>query len=48
MAKDRFQAYRSWYSAKRSIYEALSDIVRSTIESLLKNAGIDYLSVPKH
>jgi putative GTP pyrophosphokinase len=45
MNKEQIEEYRAWYISKRPVYEGLSDIVRSTIESLLKNADIDYLSV---
>lgn len=34
-----------WFERMRPTYERLTDIVRSTIESLIKSANIDYLNV---
>ena len=34
-----------WYGGKRPLYEGLCTVVQNTIENLLRNARIDYLSV---
>lgn len=34
-----------WFDQMRPTYERLTDIVRSTVESLIRSANIDYLSV---
>jgi ppGpp synthetase/RelA/SpoT-type nucleotidyltranferase len=39
------QSPQQWYGDHRPTYAALAEIVRGTIESLLRSGGIDYLSV---
>ena len=34
-----------WYGSKRHLYEALGKSAAGTVENLIRNAGVDYLSV---
>ena len=45
MSVESVESARQWYSQNRDTYARLSEIVRGTIESLLTNAKVDYLSV---
>jgi ppGpp synthetase/RelA/SpoT-type nucleotidyltranferase len=37
--------YRQWYEAQRPTYLSLANTVKNTLETLMRNAGIDFLSV---
>jgi ppGpp synthetase/RelA/SpoT-type nucleotidyltranferase len=36
---------RQWYSQTKSNYSSLADVVRTTLDGLLKNSSVDYLNV---
>ena len=41
----KIEEHKKWYEVQRPRYELLSNAVKNTLESLIKNAGIDYLSI---
>ena len=45
MAESTHDDHKKWYEENRPKYELLSYAVRTTLESLIKNAGIPFLSI---
>ncbi len=45
MEDSQFQASCKWYSERRPTYKGLSDLIRSTLDGLLRREEIDFLGV---
>ncbi|MBA3334549.1 MAG: GTP pyrophosphokinase [Acidobacteria bacterium] len=45
MSKLNTEEHKKWYESQRPTYELLSNAVKNTLESLINNSKIDYLSV---
>ena len=45
MSEDQADSLNDWYKVKRPLYEGLTNVAHYLIESLIRNAKIDYLSV---
>src|SRR5687768_3003284 len=45
MSELNIEEHKEWYEVHRPKYELLANTVKNTLESLIKNVGIDYLSI---
>jgi ppGpp synthetase/RelA/SpoT-type nucleotidyltranferase len=45
MPEFNIEEHKKWYESQRPTYDLLSNTVKNTLESLIKNAGIEYLNI---
>src|SRR4028118_2107679 len=45
MPESNTEKHKKWFETQRTTYEVLTNIVKNTLERLIKDAKIDYLSI---